>query len=660
MNLENKSIATIRNLIVDSVENAKHGHMGMPLGSASMGYELFMNHMNHNPSNPQWFNRDRFVLTSGHGSILQYVLLHLSGYNISLNDLKSFRQHNSKTPGHPELDLASGIEATTGPLGQGLAMTVGMAIAEAHLGARFNKLDYSVVDHYTFTICGDGDLEEGVGLEAAAVAGNLGLGKLVVLYDSNDVTSDGPLELSNKENTQLKFESMNWHTILVEDGNNLNEIAKAIEAAKKEKEKPTLIEVKNIIGYGSTLAGTSDIHSDPVGEEEARNIKKAIGWEYDDFHIPKEVSKHFEKIKMNGTKKEDEWNDLLDNYEKDYPELHKEFCKIVTQDYELSQEFYKKFDNQKLATRSASGIVLNRIYKEFPYLIGGSADLASSNKTTLQDSGYMDTHKYEGSNIHFGVREFGMASISNGIALHGGLKAYCGTFLIFSDYMRNAIRLSALMELPVTYIMTHDSIHLGQDGPTHQPIEHLISLRAMPNLVVFRPADANETIVGWKLAYESKNRPYLLSLGRHDVPVIDEVDFEGAEKGGYILSKDSDKPDIIIISSGSEIEYALKVKEKLTREYKVNIVSLPSWELFEEQSNEYKNSILPQEIKTKVSIELGSTIGWEKFVGPYGKAIGLKNFGKSSPINFLLEDLKFSVENITSEVIELYEKNLDR
>lgn len=654
--IDEKSIATIRNLVVDSVENAKHGHMGAPLGAAPMGYELFRYHLKHNPKNPNWFNRDRFVLTSGHGSMLLYSLLHLSGYDLSMEDIKQFRKLNSKTPGHPEVFHTPGIEATTGPLGQGFSMTVGLAIAEAHLSERFNREEYRIINHFTYTICGDGDLEEGVALESAAIAGKLGLGKLIVLYDSNDITSDGPLSCSSHEDIHQKFAAMNWQTLLVKDGNNTIEVAEAIKQAQAEISKPTLIEVKNIIGFGSSLQGTEKIHSNPVGEEEAKKIKSAIGWEYNEFFIPEDVNENFEHILSEGEENERIWNQLFSDYKKNYPSEAAELVNFIEGKNELSDATLKHFSEEKMATRTASGKMLNRVYKDLLFFVGGSADLASSNKTTIEGYSFMDEDQHEGPNIHFGVREFAMASICNGITLHGGLRGYCGTFLVFSDYMRSAIRHSALMGVPVTYIMTHDSLQVGQDGPTHQPVEHLVSLRAMPNLVVYRPAEANETIAAWKLAVESKDRPFVIALGRHDVPVLDEVEIDKAEKGGYILSNDSDQPDLILIATGSEVEMALKAKEKLTQ-YKVNVVSLPSWELFDAQSEDYKNSVLPPSVDSKLSIELGSTLGWSKYVGEKGMSIGVEQFGKSGPANELLEEYDFTVERIVREALKLMEQN---
>ncbi|AXY24996.1 transketolase [Suicoccus acidiformans] len=657
MNIKQESILTIRNLILDSVEYAKHGHMGMPLGSASMGYELFRNHMNHNPKNPNWFNRDRFILTSGHGSILQYVLLHLSGYDVTLDDLKTFRKNNSNTPGHPEVGETAGVEATTGPLGQGFSLTVGMAIAEAHLSARFNREGYDVIDHYTYTICGDGDLQEGVALEAAQIAGNLGLGKLIVLYDSNDVTSDGPIGVSSTIDTQQLFQAMNWQTLYVEDGNNPDEVGKAIEVAKSEPNKPTLIEVKNIIGFGSTFQGTSNIHSDPVGLEEAKIIKKNLGWDKEDFYVSNEVSDHFEEISDKGAKAETQWDKLMESYKVAHPELFNELEKMMNGKINVSEEVTADFQEEKLATRSASGEVLNRIYKELPILVGGSADLASSNKTEIKNYPYMELGQFEGPNIHFGVREFAMASIVTGITLHGGLKGYSGTFMVFSDYMRSALRLAALMGTPVIFIFTHDSLMLGQDGPTHQPIEHLASLRAMPNIVVYRGADANEVSVGWKLAMESKDRPFILSLGRHEVPVLNNISKEDAAKGAYVLSKDSETPELILIATGSEVETAFKVKDSLKQTGKfdsINLVSMPSWELFEEQEQSYKDAVLNPNVKNRVSIELGSTQGWKKYVGEGGLSIGINHFGKSAPAVDLLEDYRLTPEHIVDTISDYY------
>lgn len=650
-----QSVAAIRSLVVDSVENAKHGHMGAPLGTAPMGYELFKNHMHFNPKNPKWFNRDRFVLTSGHGSMLQYALLHLCGYDLSIDDLKHFRQIDSKTPGHPEVHHTPGVEATTGPLGQGFSMTVGLAIAQAHLAERFNKKDIQIISNYIYTICGDGDLEEGVAMEAAAIAGNLGLGKLIVLYDSNDVTSDGPIELSSREHIRKKFEAMNWQTLLVNDGNDIVEIGKAIEEAKKCEDMPTLIEVKTIIGFGSTLQGTEKIHSNPVGEVEAEHIKKSIHWEYAPFEIPDSVRDNFAEVITRGEADEKSWNELLEQYKQAYPDEYKLLKRIISGEAPALNELLVPFAEEKMATRSASGKVLNKIYQLNPVLVGGSADLASSNKTTIEGKGFMNQNSHVNPNVHFGVREFAMASIINGITLYGGLRGYCGTFLVFSDYMRSAIRHAALMETPSIFVMTHDSLQVGQDGPTHQPVEHLLSLRAMPNLVLIRPAEANETIAAWKLAMESKNRPFVIALGRHDVQVNKDVSFDGVAKGAYVISKDADEPELILIATGSEVEVALEAKKKLTG-HKINVVSMPSWELFDEQDEAYKESVLPKSVSKRISVELGTILGWQKYVGCQGKSIGIDKFGKSAPAKDLLNDYDFTVERIVKEVEEMLAK----
>lgn len=651
-----KSVTTVRSLVVDAVERANHGHMGAPLGSAPMGYELFRHHMRHNPTDPTWFDRDRFILTGGHASMLLYALLHLCGYDLTMDDLKTFRQLGSRCPGHPEYGHTPGVEATTGPLGQGFAMTVGMAVAEAHLADRFNRPGFNVIDHDTYTICGDGDLEEGVAMEAAAIAGKLGLGRLTVLYDSNDVTSDGPLTKSDYEDVLGKFRAMNWNTIYVDDGNDLDKVAAALIAAKAETSRPTIIEVKNIIGYGSTKQGTCAIHSNAQGPEEAAHIKKAIGCDWSPFTVPDDVREGFAGVAEKGAADQVAWNDLVARYGEAFPEEAAELARVIAGDWSVGAETLERFEGGKMATRSASGKVLNRLYKGMPVLVGGSADLASSNKTTIEGLPFMDETHHEGPNIHFGIREFAMAGIVNGITLHGGLRGYCGTFLVFSDYMRSAIRLAALMGAPTTFIMTHDSLQVGQDGPTHQPVEHLVSLRAMPNLVVYRAADANEVIAGWKLAAESKDRPYLLALGRHDVPVLAEASLEGAQRGAYVISKDADEPELIIIATGSEVEMALAAKEKLSG-HSVNVVSVPSWELFDEQDEAYRESVLPTSVKARLSVEMGSTIGWERFVGERGATFGNDRFGASAPAADILESYGFTVDAIVDAAYQVIAKN---
>lgn len=650
------SVTTLRTLCLDSVEHVKHGHLGMPLGSAPMAYVLWKEKMRHNPKNPNWFNRDRFVLTSGHGSILLYSLLHLSGYDLTIDDLKGFRKLNSRTPGHPEVHVTPGVEATTGPLGQGLSLTVGMAIAEAHLAAKFNRDGFNIIDHYTYTICGDGDLMEGVAQEAASLAGQLGLGRLIVLYDSNDVTSDGPVDVSNTEDIRGKFEAMGWQVLRVEDGNDLNRIAATIDKAKACHDQPTLIEVKNVIGFGSpNLQGTEKIHSNPVGADESKRIKQSYGWQYEElFYVPDEVRSSFSEIIENGKKEEEKWNHLFESYKQTYPKLAEELYKTIHDGFSLSETAIRKFKPGKMATRTASGEMLNRIYQDIPTLVGGSADLASSNKTTINQLPFMKKGDYLGPNIHFGVREFAMASILTGAVLHGGVKGYCGTFLVFADYMRSAIRHSALMEISMTYIFTHDSILLGQDGPTHQPIEHLISLRAMPNLIVIRPADANETAAAWEIAVESKKTPVVMALGRHDVPVLENASFDGVKKGAYVISPSTAEPVGIIIATGSDVELALDAQDILREKgIEVNVVSMPSWELFEAQDNEYKQLVLPPALKKRLSVEMGSSYGWERYVGPEGTVMSIDQFGASGPGDDLARSLNFTVEHIVKKMENL-------
>ncbi|ASN04303.1 transketolase [Virgibacillus necropolis] len=657
-NVAELSIATIRTLSIDSVEHAKHGHLGMPLGSAPMAYKLFKDVMKHNPKNPKWYDRDRFILTSGHGSILLYTLLHLSGYNVSIEDLKEFRQLGSITPGHPEVDVTPGVEATTGPLGQGISTTVGFAIAERNLAHTYNKEDISIVDHYTYTICGDGDLMEGVAQEAMSLAGHLGLGKLIVLYDSNDVCSDGFVSDSNTEDVQKKYEAMGWQTLYVEDGNDISAVQQAIDSAKTETNKPSLIEVKNIIGFGSpNFGGTAAIHSNPVGDDESKLIKQAYKWLHEEkFFIPEEVKEDFAEIVSKGSEVEKDWNNRFKDYQGKYPELAKQFIDSMDNKVEI-EDVKLEFTEDKMATRAASGKVLNSLAKQIPSLIGGSADLASSNKTTIDGNTFMTKGDYKGPNIHFGIREFSMASIVNGLALHGGVKGYSGTFLVFADYMKAAIRMSAIINRPVTYVFTHDSIMLGQDGPTHQPVEQLASLRATPNLNVIRPADANETKAAWSIAINSKGTPTAIILGRHDVPVLPHASVEGVKRGAYIISEGKDELSGIIIASGSEVELALKAQQLLEKDgVSINVVSMPSWELFNQQDMDYKNQVLPPVITNKLVVEMGSPIGWREYVGPKGEIWGIDDFGESGNGNALAEKLGFTSENI----VHIYKTMLER
>ncbi|MGE1237172.1 transketolase [Bacillus altitudinis] len=658
--IELKSIATIRTLSIDAIEKANSGHPGMPMGAAPMAYALWTNHLNVSPQNPNWFNRDRFVLSAGHGSMLLYSMLHLSGYNLSIEDLKQFRQWGSKTPGHPEFGHTEGVDATTGPLGQGIAMAVGMALAERHLAETYNKDHFNVVDHYTYSICGDGDLMEGISSEAASLAGHLGLGRLIVLYDSNDISLDGDLDRSFSENVKNRFEAMNWEVLYVKDGNNIDEVTAAIEKAKQSTDKPTLIEVKTTIGFGSpNRAGTSGVHGAPLGSEEAKLTKEAYSWTFEeDFHVPSEVYDHFKTaVKDAGQKKEAAWNELFEQYEKEYPELAAQLKLAIEgklpENWDQEVPVYEA--GSSLASRASSGEVLNGIAKQVPFFIGGSADLAGSNKTTIKDTNDFGRENYAGRNIWFGVREFAMGAALNGMALHGGLRVFGGTFFVFSDYLRPAIRLAALMGLPVTYVFTHDSIAVGEDGPTHEPVEQLASLRAMPNLSVIRPADGNETAAAWKIAVSSTNKPTALVLTRQNLPTIDQAPekaYEGVEKGGYVVVEAADaQPEALLLASGSEVGLAIEAQKALEKEgIRVSVVSLPAWDRFDEQSDEYKESVLPKAVRARVAIEMGASLGWERYTGLDGDVIAIDKFGASAPGETIIEKYGFTVSNVVSRV----------
>lgn len=663
--LDHLSIASIRTLSIDTIEKAKSGHPGMPMGAAPMAYTLWTSYMNHNPKNPDWFNRDRFVLSAGHGSALLYSLLHLSGYDLSLDDLKQFRQWGSKTPGHPEYGHTVGVDATTGPLGQGIAMAVGMALAEKHLAGVYNKNNYPIVDHFTYSICGDGDLMEGVSAEAASLAGHLQLGKLVVMYDSNDISLDGDLDKSFSESVEQRFKAYGWQYIRVEDGNDTDQIAKALEEAKKDQSKPTLIEVKTIIGFGApNKAGKSLVHGAPLGADELKLTKEAYKWTFEeDFYVPDEVYNHFkEKVAIHGDKKEKEWNDLFSNYEKEFPELAEQLKSA------LSDTLPEGWDNDlpvyeegsSLASRASSGEVINSISNNLPFLIGGSADLAGSNNTMIKGGDDFTPETPEGRNIWFGVREFAMGAALNGIVLHGGLKIFGGTFFVFSDYLRPAIRLAALMGLPVTYVFTHDSIAVGEDGPTHEPVEQLASLRAMPNLSVIRPADGNETAAAWKIALESTDKPTALVLTRQNLPTIKGTKdnaYDGVSKGGYVISPtEAGTPDALLIAAGSEVGLAVEAQQELEKDgINISVVSLPAWDRFEQQSNEYKETVLPKSVKKRLAIEMGSSLGWHKYVGDEGDVLSIDTFGASAPGNKILEEYGFTVSNVVKRLKALLE-----
>lgn len=658
--IELKSIATIRTLSIDAIEKANSGHPGMPMGAAPMAYALWTNHLNVSPQNPNWFNRDRFVLSAGHGSMLLYSMLHLSGYNLSIEDLKQFRQWGSKTPGHPEFGHTEGVDATTGPLGQGIAMAVGMALAERHLAETYNKDNFHVVDHYTYSICGDGDLMEGISSEAASLAGHLGLGRLIVLYDSNDISLDGDLDRSFSENVKNRFEAMNWEVLYVKDGNNIEEVTAAIEKAKQSTDRPTLIEVKTTIGFGSpNRAGTSGVHGAPLGSEEAKLTKDAYSWTFEeDFHVPSEVYDHFkEAVKDAGQKKEAAWNELFAQYEKEYPELAEQLKLAIEgklpENWDQEVPVYEA--GSSLASRASSGEVLNGIAKQVPFFIGGSADLAGSNKTTIKNTDDFGKNNYAGKNIWFGVREFAMGAALNGMALHGGLRVFGGTFFVFSDYLRPAIRLAALMGLPVTYVFTHDSIAVGEDGPTHEPVEQLASLRAMPNLSVIRPADGNETAAAWKLAVSSTDKPTALVLTRQNLPTIDQAPekaYEGVEKGGYVVVEAADaQPEALLLASGSEVGLAIEAQKALEKEgIRASVVSLPAWDRFDQQSDEYKESVLPKAVRARVAIEMGASLGWERYTGLDGDVIAIDKFGASAPGETIIEKYGFTISNVVSRV----------
>ncbi len=647
---------TVRGLSIDAIQKAGSGHPGLPMGMADVGSVLFSEFLKFNPKNPHWFNRDRFVLSGGHGSMLLYSLLHLFGYDLSLEDIKHFRQWKSKTPGHPELQDTPGVETTTGPLGQGVANAVGLALAASILAAKYNKKGHKIVNHHIYTMLGDGDLEEGISHEACSFAGHNKLGNLIALYDSNHITIDGKTGLSFSEDIKLRFKSYGWQVQKI-DGHNYDEIRKAIRKAKKSK-KPSLIICKTIIGFGSpNKQGTSAVHGSPLGVEEIKLTKNKLGLPQEDFFIPEVIEIFRQKALAKGAHKEGKWKQKQARYQKKYPELFKEFDALIHKRLpELSIPF---FDFEKpLATRSASGKILDYLAPKIPALVGGSADLSPSNNTFAQSLTSYSQKNRKGRYIHYGVREFAMGAIMNGMALHSGLIPYGGTFFVFSDYMRNAIRMAALMELQTIYVLTHDSIGLGEDGPTHQPIEHLTSLRAIPNLVTFRPMDANEARTGWRIALERKNGPTALILTRQALPVIDRkkkgiTDCQAADRGGYVLTEDKDF-EYILIASGSEVEIALQAKDLLNKKgKKVRVVSMPSTGLFDAQSGKFKENVLPASVTKRVAVEAGATLSWYKYVGLQGKIIGLDRFGASAPIQTLYKELGITVERVVEAALSL-------
>lgn len=659
MNIEQKSVNAIRVLAADTVQKANSGHPGMPLGSAAMAYELWANHLTHNPKNPKWVNRDRFILSAGHASSLLYSLLHLFGYGLTIEDMKNFRQDNSLTPGHPEYGHTVGVEATTGPLGAGMGMAVGMVMAQAHMAATFNTEDYNIIDHYTFVLGGDGCMEEGISSEAFSLAGTLGLSKLIVLYDSNNITIEGNTDLAFTEDVNKRMEAFGFQTLTVEDGNNLEEISKAIELAKAEKTKPSFITVKTKIAFGCPAKeGSESSHGSPLGEENVKALRDNLGWEEQEaFVIPQDVYDNFAQKAKKGQEAEDNWNKLFKAYCEKYPEkkaLWDKYFAVIDDEKLLNCDEFWSYEDKPQATRSLSGNMINRLAKIMPNFWGGSADLGPSNKTVIKDGGSFSKNNYLGRNIHYGVREFAMAAIANGITLYGGTKTFVGTFFVFSDYLKPMARLAALMKIPVTYVLTHDSIGVGEDGPTHEPIEQLAMLRAMPNINVFRPADATETAAAWYSAITSKNTPTVLALSRQNLPQIEGSSKE-ALKGGYIIAESiKAKPDAIIIASGSEVSLAVDAKKELMEKgFDIRVVSMPCMDIFEQQSDEYKEKILPQTVEKRLVVEAGSSICWGKYLGFKGKSVTIDTFGASAPANVLFKKYGFTVENVVNKALSM-------
>jgi transketolase len=659
--LDQLSINALRFLAVDAVEKANSGHPGAPLGCSPIAYLLFHKYMRHNPKHAKWSNRDRFVLSNGHASALLYGVLHLTGYKLSIDDLEHFRQYGSITPGHPERLETDGVEVTTGPLGQGFAMGVGLAVAEKHLAALYNRPGFDVVDHYTYGLCGDGDLMEGISHEAASLAGTLGLGKLIYLYDDNLVSLDGPTELSFTEDRLKRFEAYHWHVQVVEDGNDLEGIGKAIEAAQAVKDKPSLIAVRTVIGYGSPKAGTNKAHGEALGPEAVKATKRNLGWPEDKtFYVPEDAAKNWLQAVDKGAKEESDWNALFARYKQEHPDLAAEFERVQAGRLKDGwEQTLPKFpaDSKPMATRSAGNTVMNAFAKAVPELIGGAADLSTSTKTVIKDSKNFHLDP-TGENIYYGVREFGMCAMVNGMAAHGGVIPYGSTFFVFTDYAKPALRMAAIMEAHSIFVFTHDSIGLGEDGPTHQPVEHLMMLRAVPHLTDFRPADGNETSAVWGLALERRG-PSFMALSRQDLPLLDPVKhrvFEGVRRGAYIVEQGGDRPDLLIVGTGSELSLAVQSAAELSKEgIGARVVSMPSWRIFEEQPESYKASIFPDNLP-KLAIEAGATLGWWKYVGRDGDVIGLDRFGASSPGKVAMEKLGFSTANVVARAKALLER----
>lgn len=652
-------INTIRTLAMDGVQKAKSGHPGMPMGMAPVGYLLWTKYLNHNPHNPQWKNRDRFILSGGHGSMLIYSLLHLTGYNLPLDELKRFRQLGSKTPGHPEYKHTDGVEMTTGPLGQGFTSGVGLGIAQQFLAARYNKPGFDIFDYHVYTFLGDGDLMEGISSEAASLAGHLKLGNLIYFYDNNHISIDGTTDLSFTEDRVKRFEAYGWHVLQVEDGNDLDAVGKAIDLAKAETSRPSIIVTRTHIGYGSpNKQDTSEAHGSPLGDDEIKLTKKAYGWDPEkQFFVPEEAHKHMLLPVEDGSKKEAAWNKLFAEYKKQYSELATELEKIWKGDFGDTWKKALPTFTDPMATRDASGKTLAAIFPLLPTMLGGSADLTPSNNTFVKGTPDFQANNRSGRYIRYGVREHAMGGIMNGLALTDGIIPYGGTFFVFSDYMRGSIRLAAIMGIRPIYVFTHDSIGVGEDGPTHQPIEHLASLRIIPNMTLIRPADANETAMAWRIAIEHKTGPVALALTRQKLPTYDRTKFasaEGVAKGAYVLIENSPAPEIILIGSGSEAQFAVAAYEQLIKEnVKARVVSFPSWELFERQPKEYRDSVLPPSVKKRVVVEAGVPFGWEKYVGDAGKIIAISTFGISAPFEAVYKHFGLTADNVLATAKEL-------
>lgn len=655
-NIEKMSVNAIRVLAADAVQKANSGHPGLPLGSAAMAYELWANHMNHNPADPKWFNRDRFILSGGHGSTLLYSLLHLFGYGLTKGDLAQFRQWGSLTPGHPEYGHTVGVEATTGPLGAGMGMAVGMAVAEAHLAAVFNKENFPVVDHYTYVLGGDGCMMEGISSEAFSLAGTLGLSKLIVLYDSNKISIEGGTDIAFTEDVRKRFEAFGFQTLVVEDGNNIEEIGKAIEEAKADKTRPTMITVKTRIGFGCPAKeGKASAHGEPLGVDNVAALKENLGWpSQEPFYVPDEVYANYKEKAEKGVAAEEAWNKLFADYCKAYPEMKKLWDEYFDEDAAekvLTDENFWSYEDKPQATRNLSGVQINKLKNMLPNLMGGSADLAPSTKTYMSDMGDFSKDNYAGRNMHFGVRELAMTAIGNGMMLHGGLRAFVSTFFVFSDYVKPMARLSAIMGVPLTFVLTHDSIGVGEDGPTHEPIEQLAMLRSLPNFTVYRPCDATETAAAWAYAVTSKKTPTALVLTRQNLPQI-KGSSKDALKGAYVIA-DSEKsvPDAILIASGSEVSLAVDAKAELMKDgIDVRVVSMPSMDVFDQQSDEYKESVLPKSVRKRVAIEALSDFGWGKYVGLDGAYVTMHGFGASAPAATLFKEFGFTVDNVVKTV----------